>query len=90
MPSARSRRVFLLCTLFVSTLRAQGAAPTVPAQLAGVEGGSATNVPFGSNQACRFQCIYDASVLPWSGPMLFTGISIRAERPTSRLSKRTT
>ena len=35
---------------------------TVPSSLAGVEGGSATNVPFGSNLACRYQCIYDASV----------------------------
>ncbi|MCA8976738.1 MAG: hypothetical protein KDC98_18595 [Planctomycetes bacterium] len=52
---------------------------TVPSSLAGVEGGSATNVPFGSNLACRYQCIYDASVLPWSGPRQISGINLRAD-----------
>lgn len=52
---------------------------TVPAALAGVEGGGGTNVPFGSNQACRYQCIYDAEELPWVGPRLITGIMLRAD-----------
>ncbi|MFO1076840.1 MAG: hypothetical protein U1E73_03840 [Planctomycetota bacterium] len=55
---------------------------TVPAPLDGVEGGSGSNIPFGSNLACRYQCLYDASVLPWSGPLLISGISIRADNGT--------
>lgn len=52
---------------------------TVPAMLAGVEGGGGTNIPFGSNQACRYQCIYDAEELPWTGPRVITGIALRAD-----------
>lgn len=52
---------------------------TVPAILDGVEGGGGTNIPFGSNQACRYQCIYDAEELPWTGPRVITGIRLRAD-----------
>ena len=55
---------------------------TVPAVMNGVEGGSASNIPFGSNLACRYQCIYDAAELPWTGPRLINGISIRADNGT--------
>lgn len=55
---------------------------TVPATLAGVEGGGGTNIPFGSSLACRFQCIYDAQELPWTGPRLITGILLRADNNT--------
>jgi hypothetical protein len=54
-------------------------APTVPAALAGVEGGGGTNIPFGSNQACRYQVIYDREELPWTGPRVITGIMLRAD-----------
>ena len=52
---------------------------TVPAVLNGVEGGGGTNIPFGSNQACRYQCIYDAEELPWIGPRVITGLLLRAD-----------
>ncbi len=52
---------------------------TVPASLNGVEGGGGTNIPFGSNLACRYQCIYDAEELPWAGPRVITGILLRAD-----------
>lgn len=55
---------------------------TVPAALAGVEGGGGTGIPFGSNLACRYQCIYDAAELPWSGPRQINGISLRADNGT--------
>lgn len=52
---------------------------TVPAALALVEGGGSSNVPFGSSQACRYQCIYDAEELPWVGPRVITGLLLRAD-----------
>jgi hypothetical protein len=55
---------------------------TVPAVLAGVEGGGGTNIPFGSSQACRYQCIYDAEELPWTGPRVITGLLLRADNNT--------
>jgi hypothetical protein len=55
---------------------------TVPATLAGVEGGGASNIPFGSSQACRYQCIYDAEELPWTGPRVITGLLLRADNNT--------
>jgi hypothetical protein len=55
---------------------------TVPAALAGVEGGGGTNIPFGSSQACRYQCIYDAQELPWTGPRVITGLLLRADNNT--------
>ena len=55
---------------------------TVPAVMNGVEGGSASNIPFGSNLACRYQCIYDAAELPWTGPRQINGISLRADNGT--------
>lgn len=55
---------------------------TVPAVLAGVEGGGGTNIPFGSNLACRYQCIYDAEELPWVGPRVITGLLLRADNNT--------
>ncbi|MEO6593355.1 MAG: hypothetical protein ABIP94_01220, partial [Planctomycetota bacterium] len=55
---------------------------TVPASLQGVEGGGGTNIPFGSNLSCRYQCIYDAAELPWTGPRAIAGISLRADNNT--------
>ncbi|MEZ6036286.1 MAG: hypothetical protein R3F29_02315 [Planctomycetota bacterium] len=55
---------------------------TIPAIMDGVEGGGGTNIPFGSSQACRYQCIYDAEELPWSGPRVITGIRIRPDLST--------
>lgn len=52
---------------------------TVPALLQGVEGGGGTSIPFGTNQACRYQCLYEAIELPWSGPRVITGIRIRPD-----------
>ncbi|HEB51618.1 MAG TPA: hypothetical protein ENI87_00010 [bacterium] len=52
---------------------------TVPATLNGVEGGSGTGIPFGSNLSCRYQCIYDAEELPWTGPRAISGIRIRPD-----------
>ena len=59
-----------------ATATSQG---TVPAGMAGVEGGGGTGIPFGGSQACRYQVIYDASELPWSGPQLINGIRIRPD-----------
>ncbi|MFM1873875.1 MAG: hypothetical protein RL398_3297, partial [Planctomycetota bacterium] len=75
--AAQSLGAALLGALSVMPLTAQGT--IVPAILNGVEGGSGTSIPFGSNQACRYQCLYDAAELPWSGPRLINGISIRAD-----------
>ncbi len=52
---------------------------TVPALMQGVEGGSGSNIPFGSSLACRYQCIYDAEELPWTGPRIVTGVRIRPD-----------
>jgi hypothetical protein len=74
----RSRPARLLVVWgFTTVCVAQGV--TVPAALNGVEGGGGTNIPFGSNQACRFQCIYDAEELPWVGPRVITAILVRAD-----------
>ena len=58
---------------------ARGQSATIPAMLAGVEGGSASAIPFGSNLTCRYQCIYDAEELPWTGPRVLTGIALRPD-----------
>lgn len=60
----------------VSILPAQD---VVPASMLGVEGGSGTNVPFGTNLACRYQCVYEVGELPWSGPRPISGIRIRPD-----------
>lgn len=54
---------------------------TVPAAMNGVEGGTGSNIPFGTNQGVRFQCLYDREDLPWSGPRVLSGISLRADNP---------
>lgn len=59
---------------------------TVPALLQGVEGGGGTSVPFGTNQACRYQCLYEAGELPWSGPRVITGIRIRPDLNTGPMT----
>lgn len=64
--------VLFVCSSLVAQL-------TVPATMNGVEGGSGTNVPFGSNLACRYQCLYDAHTLPWTGPRLISGLKLRAD-----------
>ena len=52
---------------------------TVPTLMNGVEGGGGTSIPFGSNLACRYQCIYDAEELPWTGPRVITGLLLRPD-----------
>lgn len=52
---------------------------TVPGSLDGVEGGGGTNIPFGSNLACVYQVIYDDIELPWTGPHVINGISLRPD-----------
>lgn len=69
--------VRVVCVLVLGSLSAQNV--TVPGALNGVEGGGGTNIPFGTNQACRIQCIYDAIELPWSGPRIITGLQLRAD-----------
>lgn len=64
-------------SILATVVAAQGT--IVPAVMNGLEGGGGTSIPFGSNLACRYQCIYDAEELPWTGPRLITGISIRAD-----------
>lgn len=71
-------RVFLLTSALLASI-APAQNTTVPALLAGVEGGGGTNIPFGSNLACRYQVIYDVEELPWTGPRVMTGISIRPD-----------
>jgi len=52
---------------------------TIPHTMDGVEGGGGTNIPFGGSQACRYQVVYDAEELPWSGPRVINGIRIRPD-----------
>lgn len=52
---------------------------TVPSLLDGVEGGSGTAIPFGTNQPVRVQYVYDQEELPWTGPRFVTRISMRAD-----------
>lgn len=66
----------IAATLFVASL---GAQDTVPQGMLGVEGGGGTGIPFGGSQACRYQVVYDAAELPWSGPRLINGIRIRPD-----------
>ncbi|MDO8349061.1 MAG: hypothetical protein Q7T30_02410, partial [Planctomycetota bacterium] len=79
MPSKFATQVFAVAA-FVGSLAAQNV--TVPAVMNGVEGGGGTSIPFGSNLACRFQCVYDAQELPWTGPRMISGISLRADNGT--------
>lgn len=51
--------------------------------MAGVEGGGGTSIPFGSNLPCRYQVVYDVEELPWSGPRIVTGISLRPDQNTT-------
>jgi hypothetical protein len=76
MRSKSSR--FVVVVVFLATLAAAQNV-TVPASLDGIEGGGGTNIPFGGNQACRYQVLYDAQELPWTGPRVVTGISLRAD-----------
>ena len=77
--------VLFLATLptFAAAAATQG---TVPMVMAGVEGGGGTNIPFGGSQACRYQCIYDAEELPWTGPTLISGIRIRPDFNNGQLT----
>jgi hypothetical protein len=52
---------------------------TVPATMNGIEGGGGTSIPFGTNQSCRYQCVYDAEELPWTGPRVITGLMLRPD-----------
>ncbi len=70
-------RFVVLAALGGAGLSAQNV--TVPATLDGIEGGGGTSIPFGSNLACVYQVLYDDVELPWSGPRVLTGISIRPD-----------
>ncbi|MBL8751053.1 MAG: hypothetical protein JNK78_17980 [Planctomycetes bacterium] len=59
---------------------------TVPATMDGIEGGGGTSIPFGSNLACRYQALYDVEELPWTGPRVITGISLRADNTPAGLA----
>jgi hypothetical protein len=80
----RGVRMVVAGFVAVAALAAQNV--TVPALLNGVEGAGGTNIPFGSNQACRIQCIYDAAELPWQGPRLLTAIRLRADNNTPNVA----
>jgi len=77
-PGSQCAAAALSMSMFGTLLAAQTGA-VVPAALNGVEGGSGSSIPFGTNQAVRYQCIYDAAELPWSGPRTFSAISLRAD-----------
>lgn len=66
-------------TLFAFSLPLVGQNDTVPALLNGVEGGSGTAIPFGTNQPVRVQYVYDKEELPWTGPRIITRVSLRAD-----------
>lgn len=73
------------CLLGALCLAGLGAAlpaqqfPLVPRSMVNVEGGSASSIPFGTNQPVRFQCLYDQEELPWTGPRVINGIAVRAD-----------
>ncbi|MCU0866211.1 MAG: hypothetical protein MUC36_20695 [Planctomycetes bacterium] len=69
-------RAVLFGTLSIGSL-AQNI--TVPAAMNGIEGGGGTSIPFGTNQSCRYQCVYDAEELPWTGPRVITGLMLRPD-----------
>ncbi|MBL9077187.1 MAG: hypothetical protein JNL08_06780 [Planctomycetes bacterium] len=58
-------------------------AAVVPGPMAGIEGGGGTSIPFGSNLSCRYQVLYDVQELPWTGPRVITGISLRPDANTT-------
>jgi hypothetical protein len=68
-----------LCAWSATMLPALAQGVTVPASLTGVEGGSGSSLPFGTNQPVRYQCVYDADELPWSGPRAIGVLSLRAD-----------
>lgn len=75
----RSKVLRFVALLPIGAVGVLGQNVTVPAVMDGVEGGGGTNIPFGSNLACRYQCIYDAAELPWVGPRVLTGIALRPD-----------
>ena len=74
---ASTLRAFI-STLFMAAF-AVAQNDTVPAILNGLEGGSATSIPFGTNQPVRVQYIYDVEELPWTGARVITRLSFRAD-----------
>ena len=78
--SPKSIASLLLSSCFAAGVVAQNM--IVPAIMDGVEGGGGTNIPFGGSLACRYQCVYDAEELPWTGPRVMTGIRIRPDLGT--------
>lgn len=51
----------------------------VPEALLGIEGGSSSVIPFGLRDPVRYQCVYDADQLPFSGARLISEIRFRAD-----------
>lgn len=84
--ASQSWRVWSACTWAATMAAAAAAQNVVPALLDGVEGGGGTNIPFGSSLGCRYQCVYDAVELPWSGPRVLTGIRLRADNNTPNVA----
>jgi hypothetical protein len=80
---ALERPLRVVAAFVVSLTAALAQNTTVPALLQGVEGGGGTSIPFGSNLACRYQCLYEAIELPWSGPRVITGLRLRPDLNTS-------
>lgn len=79
-----SRGPVLPCAALLAAVVLAPATPTqnsvtVPATLTAIEGGSGTGVPFGVGQPVRYQCLYDAQELPWTGPRIISTVSIRAD-----------
>jgi hypothetical protein len=74
---ASTLRALVCISLIAMSCGAQNV--TVPAALNGLEGGSATSIPFGTNQPVRVQYVYDAEELPWTGPRAITRVSLRAD-----------
>jgi hypothetical protein len=67
------------CAVLLCAVAMPAQNPVVPATMAGLEGGSSSSIPFGTNQAVHLQCIYDAEELPWTGPRVINAIALRAD-----------
>jgi len=75
-----TRTVALPTLLALATSAAAGQQPAVvPASLAGVEAPSSTSIPFAFNRSARWQNMYDAVELPWTGPRILNGMRIRPD-----------
>ena len=60
----------------------------VPKTLATVEGGSASNLPFGTSGPMRYQVIYNAEELPFAAPVQLSRLYIRPDGLTSAIAQK--